>query len=882
VFHEIILQGGLSVDKQYLYQKLTSLKEAGMLKELPNFLNTGLSTNIQLREYQEEAFKYFVTYFENDGLRKNKQVHTLFHMATGSGKTVIMAGIILYLYTKGYRNFLFFVNQTNVLEKTKENFTNQKSSKYLFNDVVEYLGNRVNIKQVDNFSDGALEEDIQICFTTTQKLHMDLFEAKENSITYADFEDNKVVFISDESHHINTMTKKQTKEEEEAEKSWEYSVSNAFSKNKDSIMLEFTATADLKDTNVQNKYVDKIIYDYPLAKFRESGYTKDFQNFATDTELWDRALIALVISEYRKYLFADLKLNIKPVIMMKSQKIKESEEFFVEFFKRIKNLTTDELLALEGTGIPVLKTAIQYFATKDNTLEMLRFSLMGSFTEDTAIIMNGSSDNSKEKQLLVNSLEDQDNPIRVIFAVDMLNEGWDVLNLFDIVRLYDTRQASGKAGKIGAYTIKEAQLIGRGARYCPFGIDEEQSPSKRKYDFDLDNPNRILETMYFHSRNDSRYITELKAALIATGLQAENPIEIQYSLKEEFKESDLYRKGYVFSNKRLPKGRNNITTIEPSLKNKTYKYTQRSSKGVIIDLFGDKTIDQVKNNIKSLKFSEIDYHILRAASESYNELRFDVVKSKYPSVKSMKEFLTSDKFLGNSSIEITYGSESIGGRDIFKACVRALEGISNHIVSLKQEFEGSQTFEPMSLREVIRDKKIYLSKIDPNGGIGDSQTNCINDDYRLNLSNESWYAFNDNYGTSEEKLFIKHFKSSIEPKLQKKDLEYYVIRNERVSDLAIYSFEAGERFEPDFLLFVRKKNIDSDAHSQVYIEPKGGHLLLQDSWKEDFLLEIEGNYRINSLIKDVNDYQIIGLPFFNNTERKSEFEVAVDHFLEMI
>ena len=599
MFHEIILQGGLSVDKQYLYQKLTSLKEAGMLKELPNFLNTGLSTNIQLREYQEEAFKYFVTYFENDGLRKNKQVHTLFHMATGSGKTVIMAGIILYLYTKGYRNFLFFVNQTNVLEKTKENFTNQKSSKYLFNDVVEYLGNRVNIKQVDNFSDGALEEDIQICFTTTQKLHMDLFEAKENSITYEDFEDDKVVFISDESHHINTMTKKQTKEEEEAEKSWEYSVSNAFSKNKDSIMLEFTATADLKDTNVQNKYVDKIIYDYPLAKFRESGYTKDFQNFATDTELWDRALIALVISEYRKYLFADLKLNIKPVIMMKSQKIKESEEFFVEFFKRIKNLTTDELLALEGTGIPVLKTAIQYFATKDNTLEMLRFSLMGSFTEDTAIIMNGSSDNSKEKQLLVNSLEDQDNPIRVIFAVDMLNEGWDVLNLFDIVRLYDTRQASGKAGKIGAYTIKEAQLIGRGARYCPFGIDEEQSPSKRKYDFDLDNPNRILETMYFHSRNDSRYITELKAALIATGLQAENPIEIQYSLKEEFKESDLYRKGYVFSNKRLPKGRNNITTIEPSLKNKTYKYTQRSSKGVIIDLFGDKTIDQVKNNIKS-------------------------------------------------------------------------------------------------------------------------------------------------------------------------------------------------------------------------------------------------------------------------------------------
>ena len=41
---------------------------------------------------------------------------------------------------------------------------------------------------------------------------------------------------------------------------------------------------------------------------------------------------------------------------------------------------------------------------------------------------------------------------------DMLNEGWDVLNLFDIVRLYETRQ-SGR-GKIAPYTIKEAQLIG--------------------------------------------------------------------------------------------------------------------------------------------------------------------------------------------------------------------------------------------------------------------------------------------------------------------------------------------------------------------------------------------------------------------------------------
>lgn len=557
------------MSEQFLYEKLDVAKEVAMNVGFPEIINSGLSKKISLREYQIDAFTNFTLYFDNDGLRKNKQVHTLFHMATGSGKTVIMAGLILYLYTKGYRKFLFFVNQTNVLEKTIDNFINPLSNKYLFNDVVEYLGKKVNIKGVENFSGNVLDDDIEILFTTTQKLHMDLFEAKENSLTYDDFENNKVVFISDESHHINSLTKKPTKDEEEAAKSWEYSVTNALSRNRDSIMLEFTATCDLKDANVLQKYKDKIIFNYPLISFRESGYTKDFQNFATDTDLWTRTLMALVMSEYRKFLFADLKLNIKPVVMLKSKKIDESKSFYDEFFKKVKELTSYEIQNLELVGIEKLTEAINYFKEKDDTLEFLEQSIKTAFTEDTSIIMNGSSDNNNENQLLVNSLEDLDNPIRLIFAVDMLNEGWDVLNLFDIVRLYDTRQ-SKSGGKIGNYTIKEAQLIGRGARYCPFVVDDEELKFKRKFDGDISNPNRILETMYFHSKNDSRYISELKNALIETGLQAPDPIILEYRLKDEFKDSDFYKKSFVFSNKRLLKGRDEVHSLEPSMKTKTY------------------------------------------------------------------------------------------------------------------------------------------------------------------------------------------------------------------------------------------------------------------------------------------------------------------------
>ena len=670
------------MNEQFLYQKVDILKEEAISIDIPEIITKGLSKKIILREYQIEAFKSFLVYYENDNLKKNKQIHTLFHMATGSGKTVIMAGLILYLYTKGYRKFLFFVNQTNILEKTIENFTNPLSSKYLFNDVIEYLGNKINIKKVDNFSDNKTE-DIEILFTTIQKLHIDLFEAKENSLTYDDFENNRIVFISDESHHVNSLTKKTTKNEEESNRKWEYSVMNALTQDKNNIMLEFTATCDLKDANVNNKYKDKIVFNYSLVSFRESKYTKDFQNFATDTDLWTRTVIALVLSEYRKFLFADLKLNIKPVILLKSRKITESKSFYNNFFKKIKNLTSYELSNLESIGIDILSKAIHYFKQKDESLEILLHSIKNGFSQDTALIINGTSDDNKEKQILVNSLEDISNPIRIVFAVDMLNEGWDVLNLFDIVRLYDTRQSSGKSGKIGSYTIKEAQLIGRGARYCPFVIEDEELKFKRKYDNDVSNKNRILETMYFHSKNDSKYISELKQALIKTGLQSETPAIPEQKIKNKSKENDFYKKSLAFSNKKLLKDRKNIDTIESNMRNKIYHYKVLTGNGNLIDLFHNNSANtSIKTNIKTIKFKEISLNILLGAIECFEELRFDNLKIKYPVLTSTKEFLTSDKFLGNSKLEITYSKNELTGKDLFLAVKYVLTKVATHVMSL--------------------------------------------------------------------------------------------------------------------------------------------------------------------------------------------------------
>src|SRR3989338_8352483 len=82
-----------------------ALEKADILKNLnPAFL---------AREYQKEALGRFYYYCEEYPGNKTP-MHLLFNMATGAGKTLIMAANILYLYKQGYRNFIFFTHINNI------------------------------------------------------------------------------------------------------------------------------------------------------------------------------------------------------------------------------------------------------------------------------------------------------------------------------------------------------------------------------------------------------------------------------------------------------------------------------------------------------------------------------------------------------------------------------------------------------------------------------------------------------------------------------------------------------------------------------------------------------------------------------------------------
>ena len=103
----------------------------------------------------------------------------------------------------------------------------------------------------------------------------------------------------------------------------------------------------------------------------------------------------------------------------------------------------------------------------------------------------------------------------------------------------------------GKTTISEAQLIGRGARYFPFVIDDSQEIFKRKYDNESENILRNCETLHYHCSHNPRYINELNNALRQIGMIPDEKVERELILKDTFKESKLYKNGFIFLNRKV-------------------------------------------------------------------------------------------------------------------------------------------------------------------------------------------------------------------------------------------------------------------------------------------------------------------------------------------
>ena len=896
--------------------------------QIPEYISDNLHPTKQLRPYQEKALKHFIWLFDND---RQAARHLLFNMATGTGKTLVMAGVVLFLYENGYRNFLFLVHQVQIKEQAVKNFTDYKFNKYLFNPKgIRIHGQTVDIKSVDNLYDAG-RNAINFLFFSTSMLYNRLKEDRENGLTAEDFINNEVVIIADEAHRLNVDTRSKKKKDQEEILNWETAVLTAVNARQENMLIEFTATVDLANQAIHEKYEDKIIHRYDFLEFNKDGYSKDVKflfNKEVHTENQKRLLIinAVALSEYRRLLAErEMGVAISPIVLIKSVKIAQSEEVRKFFDDVIATLRPDDLnrlreLSLENTDreheilvdmFTWLDSDASGMRTSSDTSGLSSFvaSIRSRFAHENTLIYNSKS---KERADLLPLLDSERNSIRAIFSVNALNEGWDVLSLFDIVHfdISDSKKVS----------LQDIQLIGRGARYCPYELpktyvrDEDNDLQflprnlefdkyKRKFDNDPYDKGRVLETFVYHFVKTGSFLESLQRDLLGEGIINEGVEKKTITLKEKFLESDTYKRGFVLVNheeKREKTSDHEIdTTFNRVIKAGLYNIHSRG----LVEVDNNQVRTEYK--VETIRVTE-EYFPRPVINKALvcaeaNFFRFNNLKKHIVGLKTVDELI--EKYL--PLYEITYSYEdgkAIGeltAKEKLQLLVSVIlpevrKSIDVHMPLLS----GSHTFRPVSLAEVFaKEKNVYLMSYpteDPSTGKkvfvssderAKAQSDHDNPELQYDVKTAQWYAYDENYGTSEEKRFVKYVASQIDDLHAKyPGAEIYLIRNEL--DYWLYSPKDGRRFSPDYVLIINDIS-SGEMYYQCLIEPKGGHLLEKDAWKEEALIDLSENSEIvfDAMEDDKRTYReyleevskhgyqeikCLGLKFYNSDTRGEE------------
>lgn len=870
---------------EFLYEFYDILNEhqtVDFKEKVPNYIKRNLKH--KLRPYQLEAIGRYLYYRNEDKSYPENQEHVLYNMATGSGKTMLMAAIILEKYKQGERNFIFFVNNDNILTKTRANFLESGTGKYLFSDKIVIDNQIVDVREVNNFSDSQ-PDSINIVFTTIQKLHQDLNTPKENRLSYEQFEDISVVLLADEAHHLNAGLNKAEKDDNS---SWTLTLANIQESAKQSSLFEFTATIDLSNSDISKRYEKHLIYKYDLKEFRLDKYSKDVLFHLVDDDIKIRMLQAIIISQYRRKIASKHGIFLKPLVMFKSKKISENKGNQEAFLEMLKNLSVEDIiLQRQNADDGILKKAFDYFEDSDISDSDLIKELQEDFREERLLLIDGKNKTSNNLVEL-NTLEQSTNEIRAIFAVDMLNEGWDVLNLFDIVRLYDTRD--GKMTRngfvAGKTTNAEKQLIGRGARYYPFVVNGNESEKyTRKFDDNELNELRVIEQLHYHSANNPKYISELKQVLRESGIyDDETMVERQLNLKPSFMETRTYKNGLVWVNERqtykeyiAEAGKEKH--LEDNIIPEEFEVTLLTQKNRDINAFtaDDSEIAEALPTLSVKLGKVIEKNVIRYALNRNPNYTFDKLEKVLFGYTSLNQIIEAIE-----KVELTINGEQSEIKKLSQEnkvfiVEKLLKYMEKDLIFEEERYVGTNNFEAKPIKELFADKILrkYTVNQASNAEFGLSQKDNSETEIYEDLDNLSWYAYDDNFGTNEEKYLVRTLKNMMS-ELEEKWSDIYLLRNEKA--VRIYSFDEGKAFEPDFLMFANDKKTGNISW-QIFIEPKGSQFVDADNrfengkegWKQQFLAEITHRDEVKALVNN-DRYRIVGLPFYNEKFTKSEFK----------
>jgi type III restriction enzyme len=354
-----------------------------------------------------------------------------FALATGVGKTRLMGAFISYLHlAHGLNNFFVLAPNLTVYNKLIADFT-PNTPKYVFKGIAEFATDLPEIITGDNY-----EAKAGTLFDQTVRCKINIFNiSKINS----EVRGGNVPRIKRLSEYIGDSYFNYLAELPDLvllmDESHRYRASagiEAINQLKPTLGLELTATPFIGTTIQNRKFFKNVIFDYPLAKGIEDGFLKEpavvtRRDFSTQGMSEDE--VERIKLEDGIRLHSQLKVSLETFA-------RENERQIVKPFVLV--------IAQDTTHATELLKLIQ----SDSFFE-------GRYKEKVIQVDSKTKEEEYVDRLL--KVENTDEPTEIVIHVNMLQEGWDVRNLYTIIPL---RAAS-------APRLIE-QTIGRGLR-LPYG-----------------------------------------------------------------------------------------------------------------------------------------------------------------------------------------------------------------------------------------------------------------------------------------------------------------------------------------------------------------------------------------------------------------------------
>lgn len=379
-----------------------------------------ISANFDLRAPNKEALRKLIFTLEGD---YDPEVVQTLNLATGVGKTYLMAAFIEYLRQQGVHNVLIVTPGKTVQHKTVQNFS-AGSDRYIRGAEVDpivvtpqdYSGWNTDTAPFEHFSNYIFLFNIQQLIApkdvdgatadgkvASQQRKIRRFD--ENSGVLFDYLKglDDLVIIADESHLYGTSAK---------------AFNAALKELSPAVTVGLTASPSKSDN---------IIYNYPLYRAIEDKFVK-------------RPVIA-----YRKEGYEDTR---------------ESEEQQLHDALKVREVKQRyyDLYAQEQKCKPLKAVAFIVCSDVEHASQVATLLRSPAYLNNQDAVLQVDNKHEDERtQRLLEELDKPYSPVLAVVSVNKLKEGWDVKNIAVVVAL-----------RAMASEVLTQQTMGRGLR-LPFG-----------------------------------------------------------------------------------------------------------------------------------------------------------------------------------------------------------------------------------------------------------------------------------------------------------------------------------------------------------------------------------------------------------------------------